>query len=235
MVWSLETAVFLAARAVEAICAVTVYLFLIVRVLPDLLLSPRVRTLAEGDRGIRRYVYENGRAILYEPSASDRIYMKRYLLSVHGGTAHGEKKYMQCQFDERVEEVSYEATALDSRGRRIATARASEKLAAERNGISRPLLLPARTAYAKVSVRAVNGEALALSVPASRARIFSAVTALGLCALMLMLRSILVSVAERLFGYADPASVIGVLFTALTSLAAGVLLARLIWNLRVAK
>ena len=84
MLWSLGTVSALVTLAVAAFVSVSVYIFLVSRVLPDLLLKPLYDDSKEGDRGLRRYAFEGGRAILYEPSAPYRKYLKQYILSANG-------------------------------------------------------------------------------------------------------------------------------------------------------
>ena len=91
MLWSLETVSVLVTLAVAAFASISVYVFLVSRVLPDLLLKPLYDDSKDGDRGLRRYTFEGGRAILYEPSALYRKYLNQYILS-----ANGNEKYIKC-------------------------------------------------------------------------------------------------------------------------------------------
>ena len=56
MLWSLETVSVLVTLAVAAFASISVYVFLISRVLPDLLLKPLYDDSRDGDRGLCRFI-----------------------------------------------------------------------------------------------------------------------------------------------------------------------------------
>ena len=76
MLWSFETFATLMAQITVAICSVILYVFLAAKLLPNWLLKPHVDPSLDGDRGIKRFVFDCGRAIVYEPSVAYRKYIR---------------------------------------------------------------------------------------------------------------------------------------------------------------
>ena len=136
----------LTVQAMAAIFSVILYVFLAGAVFPPIFLKPRYRYSAEGDRGIRRYAFEGGRAIVYEPSAPYRHILKQYILS-----ANGREKYIKCKFIQSVYYVIYDVIAFDSGDRVIDTVRVEEDMEIGQQGISKASLLPGETAYVQVT------------------------------------------------------------------------------------
>ena len=176
MLWSFETVAVLTAFTVAALFAVIVYVFFVSKLLPAMLLKPKYNDSAEGDRGIRKYSFEGGRAIVYEPSAPYRKYVKQYILSVHG-----KKKYIQCKFDSRISAVRYEVIAFDAEGSPIDTVEIEEHILED---MSCATMLHPKTAYVKLVVRSVDGMILQAErlyeLPASRKRRFTAIVSGGI-------------------------------------------------------
>ena len=78
-------------RVLLLVLSFVAYVFLMSRVYPKVLLTPTWGVGHKGDRGLKKYRYDNGRAVVYEPSFKMRAYVKQYLLSVNDG-----KKYIKC-------------------------------------------------------------------------------------------------------------------------------------------
>lgn len=223
MLWSLETVSALAALAIAVLAVISVYVFLVSRVLPDLLLKPLYDDASEGDRGLRRYTFEGGRAILYEPSAPYRKYLNQYILS-----ANGNEKYIKCKFADRVNAVRYEVIAFDSNDRLIDTVCIEEHILKEKENISSAAMLPRQTAYVKVLLRSVNGVITdheeSFYVPASRRWGFACIVTVGLIAVTVLARRLIVMLCGLLFNGSAIATGYGELFAVLSALAMGCIL-----------
>ena len=223
MLWSFGTVASLTILAVAAVAGISMYIFLVSGVLPDLLLKQRYDDSKDGDRGIRRYTFEGGRAIVYEPSAPYRKYLKQYILSVNG-----KEKYIKCKFDERVDAVRYEVIAFDKEDRLLDTIRIEEHIFKEKENISDAAMLPMQTAYVKVVLRSVNGVILGnekfFYVPSSHKWLFGGIVTLGLAAVMTVVRALLVMLGDLLFNYSAIATDYGDLFAIGCAIVAGVIL-----------
>jgi len=125
--------------------------FLLACLYPRLILKPDYRVLNIKDRGIKKYVFPTGRAITYQPSQKIRQYINSYVLS-----CVDEKKYIKCELDPSIEELSYELVVFDARDRVITVLQISDYV--NRAGYSRSVLLPSDTAYVHLILREVDGE-----------------------------------------------------------------------------
>lgn len=220
MLWSFEIFTTLMAQAAAAVCSIVLYVLLVAQILPRLLLTPRFDASLAGDRGIRRFVFEGGRAIVYEPSAMYRKYVSQYILS-----AVGERKYIRCRFARAVRSARYDVVVFDAFDRAIGTVRIEEPLSDGNGNLSRAALLPDGTAYAKLIVRAVNDTLVASEtafvLSARRKALFISCVTLGLVAEAMLLRWVLVSFADRLFSYSEISLGYGGVFAAVSALAIG--------------
>ena len=227
MLWSFGTVATLTAWLVAAFVAVKMYVFLVSGVLPDLLLKQRYDDSKDGDRGLRRYTFEGGRAIVYEPSAPFRKYLKQYILS-----ANGNEKYIKCKFAERVSAVRYEVIAFDSADRLLDTVRIEEHIFEDKENISQAAMLPMQTAYVKVLIRSVNGVILDnekyFYLPASCKWGFTCAVTLGLVATMILVRKAFVTLGDLLFNYSAIATGYGDLFAVISAIIAGYILSNVL-------
>ena len=66
------------------------------------------------DRGLKKFVYPDGRAIAYEPHPSVRKYVHSYLLFTEDGY-----KYISCKLDESVKNIKYSVVMFNNRNRVI--------------------------------------------------------------------------------------------------------------------
>lgn len=74
------------------------------------------------DRGIKKYLYPNGRAVVYEPHPSFRKYVSQYLLFTEDGY-----KYLRCKLDAGVESMRYAVVMFNNRNRVIDVIDVEEK------------------------------------------------------------------------------------------------------------
>lgn len=230
MLWSFETFATLMAQITVAICSGILYVFLTAKFLPLWLLKPRADSSLDGDRGIKRLVFDCGRAVVYEPSVSYRKYVKQYILS-----AVGKEKYIQCKFTGSVRCAEYDVVAFDSNDRPIERVCVQEHLFEENGNISRAATLPRETAYVKLVVRSVNGVLLdgetVFVLSGSRVLFFTLSVTVCTVLEMMYLRSVLVYCAELLFGYSRFATGYDDLFALVSAFCGGLALSALIRQL----
>lgn len=74
------------------------------------------------DRGIKKYLYPNGRAVVYEPHPSFRKYLSQYLLFTEDGY-----KYVRCKLDAGVESIRYAVVMFNNRNRVVDVIDVEEK------------------------------------------------------------------------------------------------------------
>jgi hypothetical protein len=163
--------------------------------LPKIFLGFRHTATQDLGRGIKKYTYEQGRAILYEPHPSVRKFIPQYLLYTKEGY-----KYLLCRTDAAVRSISYTLTMLDRKGRVL------DVLVVKENSHSlppRPLLLHADTSYVALSIREANGLAIRASRPFTRSvfrligyAIFNFLATLGTSILLTYLMARMLSAFE---------------------------------------
>lgn len=137
-------------RVMALILSFVLYVFLTGHVYPKLCLKPYFNTAGNGDRGLKKYRYRNGRAIVYEPSFKMRKFVKQYILSLNEG-----RKYIKCKLDERIRSIVYDVIAYDADGVILDDILVSDLI--RRKGYSSVAELPSETSYVHIIVREVNG------------------------------------------------------------------------------
>ena len=143
------------------ILACVLYCVLQRRILPRLFFGFRHVAERELGRGVKKFVYEDGRAVLYEPHPSVRKIIPEYLLYTNGGY-----KYVSLHIDPGVRTLSLTLTMLNN-ARRVIDVIDVRDTKREAHPI-RPILLHADTSYIALTVREVNGLSLPCSTPYSR-------------------------------------------------------------------
>jgi len=213
-----------AAQIFILICVSCIYVFFVSTVFPSVFLKPRYRDTLEGDRGLKKYSFEGGRAIVYEPSLEAKRYLKQYILS-----AVGNEKYVQCKFDAHIFSAKYEIAAFDCDDRMIDAVQVEEPDLDEKRGIASPVLLPTDTAYVRASVKTVNDLKLdrepMLEISHASTAVFTFFTVLWTVLEAFIMKIILMNLAEDFFSYASVMKDHGNLMTLCLGVFMGLLLA----------
>ncbi|MBE6588965.1 MAG: hypothetical protein E7643_02185 [Ruminococcaceae bacterium] len=124
------------------------YVFLMKSVFP-LILKLQYRGIKLHDRGLKKYRYEEGRAVTYEPAPSMRKYISQYALFTDRGY-----KYICCKTDSAVRYLSYHVAMFDNRNRVIDTIEVTEQLRSI--GKTAPVMLHSDTSYVHLNLISVN-------------------------------------------------------------------------------
>lgn len=213
----------LVAQVLIALCATILYIFCISHILPSVFLKPRYNATLDGDRGLKKYLFNGGRSIVYEPSVESKKYIKQYIL-----TAVGEEKYIQCKFDFRVFSSRYDVFAFDCDGRMIDAIQIEEPILEKYKYISQPAMLPQNTAYVRVSVKAVNEVKIerepTLEILPSQLACFTFITVLLTIVEAFIMKFVMQNISGLLFSYASKIEDQGNLFTLLLSIVVGLLI-----------
>ena len=110
-------------RGVLALSGIAMAYILIAFYFPRFIMKPRVTGEKMGDRGIKRYTYENGRGVVYEPEIAARKYVKQYMLFTKDGT-----KYVKCLIEPRVKYLNYDILVFDNKNKLIDLINVDEQL-----------------------------------------------------------------------------------------------------------
>ena len=101
------------------------------------------------DRGLKKFVYPDGRAIAYEPHPSVRKYVPRYLLFTEDGY-----KYISCKLDESVNKIKYSVVMFNNRNRVVDVIDAFETKMT--SSVTTPVMLHQDTSYVSLIPDTVN-------------------------------------------------------------------------------
>ena len=137
------------AQAGILISFTALYVFLIACLFPRVFLKPEYNMSVIHDRGLKKFVFRNGRAIVYEPSRLSARYIKQYILS-----SNHKEKYIKCKLDERINSIKYDVVAMNSDDRVIDIVQVSDPVLS--NGMTQGALMPPQTSYVSVIVKEVN-------------------------------------------------------------------------------
>ncbi|MBQ4141405.1 MAG: hypothetical protein IJD70_08715 [Clostridia bacterium] len=207
-------------QTIVVILSLFIYTFFISTIFPKIFLSPSYRSVKPSSRGVKKYLFENGRAIVYLPSEYTQKYISQYILSDNGG-----ERYLKCKLNKGISSICYDVVAFNVKNKVIDTLQVNENgISSE---ISKAVPLPTRTAYVAITVRNVNGAHVTAEPTATfsyfRIGAFIACTAAATVAMSLMLNSLLVYFADLLFGFTASYGEVGNVFAIASALALSLL------------
>ncbi|MBE6653704.1 MAG: hypothetical protein E7610_09870 [Ruminococcaceae bacterium] len=127
---------------------VILFVWLLGRVYPRLTLRKLFKG-AVADRGARRMVFPEGRAVVYEPALEMRRFVPCYALIKQDGCV-----YIKCRVHRRVAFLRYDVSAFDGRGRLLDVVSVRERITEE--GATHAVRLPSGTAYVSLTLRKVD-------------------------------------------------------------------------------
>lgn len=182
--------------AIALIAGIYLYMLLISRILPLVLLKPIVGgTLAE--RGVKKSVFPGGRSIAYEPKLSTRKYINQYVLFSENGF-----KYIKCRVNEKVTSLKYELVIYDRKNKAIDRLEITQ---GARDGCTDAVMLPPETSFVHLNLCEFNGTPIKEKDPElySGAGVFwfFAIVLVLNFALGLVMNYIVVEVSDVLLGY----------------------------------
>ena len=143
----------IAAKILVLIISVILYANLFSKIIPTFIMkmSFKRKKVTTCDRGLKKFVYPNGRCVLYEPELSARQYVNKYALYTEGGY-----KYIRCKVAQGVGNLWYDVYAFDNRNKLIDIVWVAEEL-----GLSRytaAVALPPETSYVRFVLRQADNE-----------------------------------------------------------------------------
>ncbi len=212
--------------------SLSLYVALVSKILPLFLLKARYKVQEMGDRGLKKYLFEGGRAITFKPYGNTGKYIKQYILSANDGD-----KYIKCLFDKRIASIKYDLVALDSNDREIDTIQVSEPRVVSGNASA--VVLPEDTAYVSIIVKEVNrfivSDSPKMHYPLWRVITFAAVTVVLTVVEYLTIRSSVFAVIDTVLASSNPIVAGLPILQILISAIAGIALAGIILLLHCKK
>lgn len=206
--------------------------------LPHFLLQPQYQGRVPADRGIKKYRFPQGRAVVYQPAMHSRAYVEQYLLSAREG-----KKYITVRFRRGSWLLRYHVMAFDADNRLLKVIERKETVTPYMT--VKELPLPPETAYTNLCVREVNGELQSVPDLAvytfKQIGIYAGATVLCTVIEALLLQRVMLMIAESLLPYSQTATGLGLGFAVLSAIVVGVIASalnlyiRLSSDIRIAK
>lgn len=139
------------AKGLVLVLSMVLYVYLFSAIIPKFIMKLRVKKENTRDRGLKKFIYSNGRCVLYETELSVRKYISNYALYTEDGY-----KYIKCLATDTVRNLSYDVYAFDNRNKLIDIIAVSEILGEERYTSS--VALPPETSYVRFVLRKVDNE-----------------------------------------------------------------------------
>ncbi len=145
----LNTVMEIILKGVIALSGIFMAYILIAFYFPRFIMKPTFAGKKISDRGLKKYVYEDGRGIVYEPEICARKYVKQYMLFTRDGS-----KYLKCYVNDKINHLSYDILVFNNRNKLIDVVTVSEQLKSSQTTSSVPLV--AETSYVSLVVRKVD-------------------------------------------------------------------------------
>lgn len=145
------------AKSLVLVMSMILYIYLFSRVVPRFIMKLKMVKENTRDRGLKRFVYPNGRCILYETELSARRYVGRYALYTEDGY-----KYIRCKVADDVSLLKYDVYAFDNHDNIIDIIEVTETVDNDR--YTSALSLPPDTSYVRFVLRAADKKYLSNKV-----------------------------------------------------------------------
>ncbi len=129
-----------------ALSGIFIAYILIAFYFPRSIMRPKLSGEPIRDRGLKKYVYEDGRGVVYEPEIPARKYIKQYLLFTKDGS-----KYVKCMVNPQVRYVSYSVLVFNNKNKLIDVISVEEQLKGET--VTRAIPLDRDTSYVSLVLK----------------------------------------------------------------------------------
>lgn len=136
-------------NTILAVLGVIVYIFLISSFLPYFTFKIKRVGKSSGDKGVKKNVFGEGRAITYFTSLNMQNIISQYTL-----IQKNEIKYIKCKINESVFQLHYDVITYDSYGKISDLISVCEKIS--ERGYTHAVKLPDDTVYVELILKRVN-------------------------------------------------------------------------------
>lgn len=174
-IYAISSTLAVIALVLILIIGIIAYLLVLSRVIGRYAMPVRYRTDAHLGRGLHRFTYPEGRAVLYEPHPSIRKYIRRYLLFTLNGY-----KYLRLRLDGGVNDFAITVVMHDNKNRVVDVIEVNGRSGGSK--YSKPIQLNEKTSYVALMLTSVNGvprqKASYMETPSYALAIYFAITSL---------------------------------------------------------
>ena len=148
------------AKGILVLVSIYIYVLLVGNIYPMMFMRLRRVFGKNSDRGIKKYVFPDGRCVVYEPEMKIRSYINQYELFSVNGT-----KYIKCKIAPEIKELCYYVLVYDNRDKLIDTLKIFESV--KKTGFTRSVKLPHNTSYTNIVLYKINSESVSKILPIS--------------------------------------------------------------------
>ena len=207
------------------------YLFCTAYLLPKIFIRPYYKSNNVCDRGVKKYLFEEGRAIVYETKKEVKQYISQYVLSERNG-----KRFLQCKLDESIKKITYRVLTFNSYDKALGAFEVSES--GSREQITQSVELPYDTAYVSIEVKSANGQKTSsisdIAYSGIKIGAFVMLTALATVVQAWITQSFISVIFSLFFNYTNEATV-DLINTVAIPAAIGIVLATLVFITRYSR
>ena len=139
------------AKFLVLIISMVLYVYIFSSIIPKFVMKLRMKNENTRDRGVKKFIYSNGRSVLYETELSIRKYVSNYALYTEDGY-----KYIKCQVADGINSLCYDVYAFDNSNALIDIVAVSETIVEK--GYTSSVSLPPETSYVRFVLRKVDNE-----------------------------------------------------------------------------
>lgn len=139
------------AKALVLITSMILYVYLFSAIIPRFIMRLSCKKENTRDRGLKKFIYPNGRSVLYEPELSVRKYVSNYALYTEDGY-----KYIKCKTAPQVKYLKYDVYAFDNQNKLVDIINVKERLS--ESGYTSAVALPPETSYVRFVLRKADAE-----------------------------------------------------------------------------
>ena len=140
------------AKGIVLIISLALYLKLFSSLIPGAIMRLSCKGETTRDRGLKKYVYEGGRCVVYEPDVNVRKYVKKYSLYTENGY-----KYLQCKISDRIRYIKYDVYAFDNKGKLLDIVTVNDYVEVG-DEFSSAVAIPPETSYVRFVLRKIDSK-----------------------------------------------------------------------------
>lgn len=153
----MELVVAYIAKALMLITSMILYVYLFSSIIPRFIMKISVKKENTRDRGVKKFIYPNGRCVLYETELAIRRYVGTYALYTEDGY-----KYIKSKAASDVYSLKYDVYAFNNKNKLIDIISVSETLGEDKYTDS--VALPPETSYVRFVLRRVNNQSFSNNI-----------------------------------------------------------------------
>lgn len=175
---AVELIISVATKVIIFLLSSGLYMFLIMKAIPKFTLKHQSVGARTRDRGIKKYTFEDGRAVVYEPDFAYRKYVHQYML-----ISKNKHKFIKCRVNESIRHIKYDVIAYNNKHQILDIIGVEERMDSSKYTDS--VLLPADTSYVSFVLRKVDSMFLSSEVKVKYSK-----TSMIVCAAIVILLTV---------------------------------------------